>query len=100
MDKKRTGKLMNIEQLVKERYFRALLGSFCLYNNLCEPLELEIYIKRELDDKFPHDTKLLRSFIEYLDDDNQNQFLNPKQSRFDVMAAAKQVAAASSGKKK
>ena len=87
-------KSIKIDDLVKDKYFQTLFGSYCLYMQACEPLEVDSYVANQIA-QFPHNVELLRSFLEFM---NENQAANSTFSKasstFDMNLAGRQLSPA------
>lgn len=94
-------KSIRIEDLIRDKYFQTLFGSYLLYMQVCEPLQVDVCVQEHLS-KFPEDYELLRSFLEFMNDEKSSMStpFSKTSSTFDMNLAGKQLSAAANGKRK
>ena len=84
-------KSIKIEDLIKDKYFQTLFGSYCLYMQVCEPLAVDTYVENQMS-QFPKNIDLLRSFLEFMNEDQAaNSGFSKNLSTFDMSLASKQL---------
>ncbi len=84
-------KSIKIEDLIKDKYFQTLFGSYCLYMQACEPLEVDTYVVNQVS-QFPKNVDLIRSFLEFMNEDQAvNSGFSKNLSTFDMNLAGKQL---------
>jgi hypothetical protein len=91
-------KSIELTDLVKDKYFQTLLGSYCLYMQLCDPLTTDSYVKDQIN-QFPKESELIRSFLTFINEEQGSAFIKSSSS-FDMNLASKQISANGQGRKK
>lgn len=91
-------KSISIFDLVKDKYFQTLFGAYCLYVQLCEPLNVDKFVEEQIA-KFPQETEIIKAFLEFMYEDHDSGF-SKSLSTFDPTAAGRSLSPGGSNRKK